>query len=274
MAIEVKDIAEILGFTVKDTTTAEEVKTFLDEKFVSREHAPKDEKIKAAVFGKTVGSIKNSVKKLFEFEPKFVDENDIEVLLEEGKKKFDGLLSAAKETGKEGKDKKYADMEILIADKDKSLGSYKTALQEKEDKINELTTTYTDGLKNYKTEHKLSELKARLPFIEDYKTKEVLRAGFESVLKSKAKFSLNDKDELEVFTADGNPIKHPKKTGEFLKPDEYLSQLAEEQGLLKKNNAQEKKAPLLIPGFNDSGQQPIKSKVHPNALKNANRVEA
>jgi len=274
MAIEVKDLAEILGLKVDDKTTAEDAKTFLDEKFVSREHAPKDDKIIAAIFGKRVGEIRTKVKQLGEFDAKELDALEPIQLIEKLNEKFTSQLTAAQEAAKGGKDKQVTDLEKLIEDKDKSLKAYKEGLKEKEEKINELTTTYTDGLKTYKTNHKLDELKSKIPFVEDYSKKEVLRTGFEALLKTKAKFSLNDKDELEVYSSDGNPIKHPKKTGEFLKPDEFLLQLAEEQGLIKKNNGQQEKQKLFIPGYTEkyeNGQQP-KSKVHAKARANAERV--
>lgn len=276
MAITVKDIGEILGLKDIDETkaTAEEIKSALDEKFVSREHAHKDEGIRNAIVGKTLGSIRTKAKKLFEFDSKEIEKKDIEDILEEVNTKFESKLKEAKEAGGQGKDKRVSDLEILVADKDKSIAAYKTGLEEKEAKINELTNSYTENLKNYKTGHKLDEIKSKLPFVEDYSKKEVLRTGFESMVKSKYKFNLNDKEELEVFTTDGNPIKHPKKTGEFLKPDELLMQLAEEQGLIKKNNASDKNKPvLIIPGYNDkdagnnNGQN--KSKVHAKARAKA-----
>lgn len=275
MPVEIKDLLETIGFKADDLTKVEvaDVKTFMDEKFVSREHAPKDEKIKNAVFGKTIGSIKTKIKQLGEFEEKDVEGQDIEPLLTKLHEKWNNEIKVAKEAAKGGTDKQVLDLQKLIEDKDKSIKAFKDGLKEKEEKIVELTTTYTDGLKNYKTSHKLDELKAKIPFVEDYSKKEVLRTGFEALLKSKAKFTLNDKDELEVFSADGNPIKHPKKTGEFLKPDEFLLQLAEEQGLIKKNNGQTK-TPIFIPGFTEENQSRNngKSKVHPKAARAAERV--
>lgn len=275
MAIKVAEIAEIIGFKIEneETTTAEQIKAFMDEKFVSREHAPKDEKITKAVFGKVLGSARTKAKKLFELDGKEVDGKDIEDIFEDIHAKHTAALAAAKEAGGVGKDKRVADLEALLADKDKSIAAYKTGLSEKEAKIVELNTTYDTNLKNYKKTDKIEKLKSALPFIDDYGKKEVLRTGFESIIHSKYKFDLNDRDDLEVFTSDGNPIKHPKKTGEFLKPDELLYQVAEEQGLLKKNNGTQEKKTLFIPGFTDKQEDPgggqFKSKVHPNARRKA-----
>lgn len=272
MAITVKDIGEILGLKDIDETksTAEEIKAALDEKFVSREYAPKDEKIQKAIFGKRIGEVRTKIKQLGEFDAKELDDVELVPMIEKLDEKYKAQINALKESGTAGKDKRVADLEKLLEDKEKSLKAYKEGLDEKEAKINEITTSYTENLKSYKTNHKLDEIKSKLPFVEDYSKKEVLRTGFESIVKTKFKFNLNEKDELEVFTADGNPIKHPKKTGEFLKPDELLFQVAEEQGLIKKNNAPDKNKPvLIIPGFNDkevngnNGQG--KSKVHPKA---------
>ena len=158
-----------------------------------------------------------------------------------------------------------------MAEKDKSIGSYKTALQEKQEHIDKITGEFNGNLKSYKVNHKLGEVKSKIPFIEDYGRKEVLQSGFEQILSKKYKFNTNEKDELEVTAADGTPIKHPKKAGEFMKPDEVIMMEAEAQGLIKKNNAGTERKTFVIKTSDGTGSE-VKSKVHPNAQKAAQKV--
>lgn len=271
MAITVKDLGEIIGFKIEDEEklTAEEIKTFIDEKFVSRENATKDEKIQKAIVGKLVGSVRTKIKQLGEFDSKELDELKLEEMVDKLNEKFSTQITSLKEKGKEGNDKRVNDLQKELEDKIKSISDYKKALEEKETYIQTKEGEFSNTFKTYKINDQLGKIKSSLPFTDDFQKKEVLKTGFDAMINSKFKFALNDKDELEVFTADGNHIKHPKKAGEFLKPDELLLQEAESQGLIKKNNAVEKK-PLLIPGFNEDGK--TKTKVHPNAMKNAARV--
>jgi len=273
MAITVKDIAGVIGFTIEDEEklNVEDLTKFIDEKFVAREHATKDQKIIDSVFGKTVGSLRTKIKQLGEFDAKEIEGAKIEDLLEKFNEKKNAQIEELKTKGKDGNDKKLNDL-IAELDKEKlSKSELKKALEEKETYIQTKESEFGNTFKSYKINDKVSKIKSSLNFIDDFQKKEVLKTGFDALVNSKYKFELNDKDEVEIFTADGSHIKNPKKAGEFLKPEEVLLIEAELQGLIKKNNAGNEKKTIFVPGT-DEGNQQIKSKVHPAARRNAERV--
>jgi len=272
MAITVKDIAGVIGFNIEDEEklNVEDVTKFIDEKFVSRENATKDQKIIDSVFGKTVGSLRTKIKQIGGFESKEIEGAKVEDLLDRLAEKHNTEVTTLKEKSKEGNDKKLNDLIAELESTKKAKEDFAKALEEKESYIQTKESEFSNTFKSYKVNDKLSKLKGSLNFIEDYQKKEVLKTGFDALIGSKYKFDLNDKEELEVFTIDGSHIKHPKKAGEFLKPEELLLQEAESQGLIKKNNAQEKKT-IFVSGTDDNNGG-VKSKVHPAARRNAERT--
>ena len=219
--------------------------------------------------GKKIGSLTTKIKQLGEFEAKEIEGAKIEDLLTKFAEKKNAQIEEWKSKGKEGNDKKLTDL-IAELDKEKlSKSELKKALEEKETYIQTKESEFGNTFKTYKINDKVGKIKSSLPFIDDFSKKEVLKTGFEALVNSKYKFDLNDKDEVEVFMADGSHIKNPKKAGEFLKPEEVLLMEAEAQGLIKKNNATNEKKIIFV--ADDTNGQQKKSLVHPDARKNATR---
>lgn len=269
MAINLKELGEVIGFNIEDEekVTVEQIKEHIDEKFVAREHAIKDPKIIDSVFGKTVGSLRTKLKSIGGFDTKEVEGQKIEDLLDKLHEKHSAEVTALKAKGEQSTDKRLTDLQKELEDKTKAVTDYKKALEEKETYIQTKESEFTNTFKTYKVNDKLNRAKSTIHFTEDYHKKEVLKTGFDAMINSKYKFQLDDNENLEVVTVSGERIKHPKKAGEFMKPEELLAFEAEKEGLVKKNNLEKEKKTIFV----QSDDEPSKSKVHPNARKNAER---
>jgi len=272
MAITVKDIAGVLGYTIEDEEklVVEDLTKFIDEKFIARDNVIKDDKLVNSIFGKKIGSLTTKIKQIGEFDAKEIEGIKIEELVDKLAEKHNKEVTALKEKSKDGNDKKLNDVTAELEKEKKAKDDFKKALEEKETYIQTKESEFANTFKSYKVNGTLNKIKSALPFIEDYQKKEVLKTGFEALINAKYKFDLNEKDEVEAFTAAGERIKNPKKAGEFLKPEDVLLQEADAQGLIKKNNSGNEKKTIFVSGSQNENV-PIKSKVSEAARKNAER---
>jgi hypothetical protein len=70
---------------------------------------------------------------------------------------------------------------------------------------------------------------------------DIQRVGFESYLNSNFQLDLDEKDGLIIKDKEGKLIPNPNKAGSFLSPVEILDQIADKNGLKKKNNVDTRK---------------------------------
>lgn len=274
MAVELKDVIQSLGIdTDIEKLTIDEFKTAVGTKYVLREEVLKDEEIKKKFVGNVFGKLNTKTAQLFGLKSSEVDGKDFEEILGGIKTKYDVQIKDLTTKAGEGSDKKVKDLEALLAERDVKLATAESGLTTWETKFNTEVADREGKLKTYKLNDKINKVQNSLSdkFTEEYKKNELVRAGFESHINNTYMFDLDDKDEPIVkLKSDGSVVKSKLKIGHTATPDEIWMIEMDAKGVLKKNNASDKK---IITTFvpKDSSE---KSKVHPNAQKALERLSS
>lgn len=257
MAVELKDLAEYLGFTdekLKEFENPEALKAEVDKQFIRRENALKDKDFKKAVTGELLGSITTKAKAIakqhgIEFQPEEIKDQPVEKIIELGFTKFASASATA------------------LEDVKKQIGKPDEALQELQKKYTSLETKYSDTnslletTKNEFTSFKqqtANEIKnAKLTFQEEQEfgkienlfkpnINEVEKIGFRSAIKTKAKFDFDEAGKMIVTDLEGHMIPNKNKHGEFMKPEEFLKEEGLKLGVIPSNqHSKEVKKPII-----------------------------
>lgn len=257
MAVELKDLAEYLGFTdekLKEFENAEALKAEVDKQFIRRENALKDKDFKKAVTGELLGSLTTKAKAIakqhgIEFQPEEIKDQPVEKIIELGFSKFSAASTSALEEAK------------------KLAGKPDEALKELQEKYNKLNSSFGDTNKLLETtkaeftsykDRTASEIKnAKLTFQEEQEfgkienlfkpnINEVEKIGFRSAIKTKAKFDFDEAGKMIVTDLEGHMIPNKNKHGEFMKPEEFLKEEGLKLGVIPANqHSKEVKKPVV-----------------------------
>ena len=279
MALNEEIVGKVLTFlnveSIENEEDFDKFKESFNSRFVSRETAHVDESIKSKVVGKRMGEINS---KLVEFGKALGEDVSFEKLRE---KKVEEVLSDyatlvttkledLKGKAKEGNDKKLNDLSKELEEKQKSLISYKEALEQTQSALQEKESQFQNELKSFKVQTKLKDLKAGISWVDGIT--DVQRTGFDALINSNYKFDIDEKDNPIVTDKDGNLIPLKDKAGVFADPVTIFTQVAEANGLLKKNNLDGNKKTI---NFTRSEQTPDKPKkvssAYEQRLKELNR---
>lgn len=272
MAIELKDIIASLGIDADvEKLTAEDFKTQVEAKYVLRDIALKDPEINTKIQGLIYGKANTKAAQIFGLKSGDVDGKKLDEIFTLVKSNYDTQINALTEQASKGNDKKIEELTKKLADIQSELSVKDAGLQEWEKKYTAEITDREGKLKSYKLNDKINKVHQSLSdkFTEDYKKNELVRTGFETHINNTYVFDLDDKDEPVVkLKADGSFVKSKLKAGHIATPEEiYLSEM-DAKGVLKKNNAENKK---VITNFvSDKGE---KSKLHPKFLAKVGATE-
>lgn len=267
----------LLGFDLKDEKDFDEAKfkEYVDKTYITRDAALKDDEIHKSYTGRILQPVTRQLKKLYDLKDDEVKDKTFDELLTLSKAKTDAAVKALEEKIGKTDDQKVLALTTEIEKEKMRAADLEKALQTKEQeytgKIGELTT----GLKTLKLTQKVNEVKGKVQFIDEFKTDEIKRAGFDAIINQKYAVDLDDKEELVVTSkADGKPVMNPKKSGHFATLLDVLENEAEAAKLLKKNNAPDSTTfkTRIKTGDNVDGKVVDMARVHPNAIKNAERL--
>jgi len=269
--LELKEVLTALGIEADpEKLTSDEFKTNIDSKFVLRENVLKDEDIKKKFTGGVFGKLTTKTAQLFDLSKSEYDGKQYEEILSTVKERYDSKINELSKRAGEGNDKKVEDALKKAAEYELKLQAAEDGLKTWEKKYNEETQNFGSKIKEFKLNDQLSKVRESLTpkFSDEYQKNELVKTGFEAHISNTYVFDLDEKDEPIVkLKADGTPVKSKIKVGHFATPEEILLAEMDAKGVLKKNNVKEKKIISTFANNNGGG----KSKVHPNALRNAER---
>jgi archaellum component FlaC len=224
---------------------------FFSSKFIAKDKAITDPDIISKMEGRRIGSINTTFNRLFGerlgLNADQLKESKLEDVLTTLKDKWDGEVSEIKSKSKDGTDKRLSDMQKQLEDKDKSISSYKSTLEKLETDFNQFKDNSTSEMNDYMVNHQLSEQLSKLNFKDGIS--EIEKAGFKTIIGGSLKFQLDENRKLVVRDANGDPIASKKSAAEHATPVEALVQLADQNSLLRKNNAsnQNSSAKTVVP---------------------------
>lgn len=240
--MEVKELLALLDIEIGDEATLEHAKDAIHDKFVSRAIAHEDADIRKKIMGRELGVLERNIKKglkhlgfeeLDDFNLKAFESDDPDVNPLYGvRSHYQQQIDKLKEEGGKGNSEKVKQLEEQLIKVNTDAKSYKEMLDaakqeystlqenvEQEKKSWMINQSYQDAFKK----HKLSDT------VDEYKLK-----GFESVIKEKYKFDLDD-NRVVVYNSDGERVKNKNKS-DFASLEEVLGQELESANMLKKNN--------------------------------------
>ncbi len=242
--------------------TIEEVRTARDTKFIGRAVVMEDDEFIKKATGKVTGSIQTALNRGFkdleiEFAPEEIKGKKIEEVIALGIEKAKNSFSEIKEKSKAGND-------VKLTAAEKKADEYKLRAKENEDALNatkgqleQKEKEFSNQLKTFKLNHRLSEIKGKIPYsdtADDFKKK-----GFDMVFSENYKVDLDEKDEIILTDAEGKRIPTASKAGFYGFEDVYKQEL-EKAGMLKKNGQTTEKKVFtgLNGGANGNGGSPAK----------------
>lgn len=252
MAKTIKELTPEQKDEILSYIDLEDFENFSDQfnkKYFTKQTAITDEEIVSAVTGKRIKSIESRFLELAkEIDPSMTKSKLGETHLEEAIENFIPVVkskwSELETKAKSGNDKKVNDLLEEIKQKDQSILSYKELAEKEANEKEEILTKSTSEMKNFKLSHAYNELKNKLSWIDN--ATDVDRLGFDTLIKTKYKIDLNDKDEIQILTSEGKPIPSKVKGGQMADPFEILDMELEVNKKKKLNNAKDSKVILPL----------------------------
>lgn len=235
---EKDEILNYLGF--------EDFENFKDQfpqKFLTVDSAITNETVIQKVTGKRLGEIAGKLHKVAKFlNPEMSLDKFNEKKIEENIPEIENLLQTKfnelQESAKSGNDKKLNDALAQLAEKDKSISSYKELAEKEAAERERVTNEFQTGMKTYKINHQFEQYKSKLNWIDD--PTDVQRIGFDTKIGSSYRFDLDEKENLIVLDKDGKPIPSKLHAGKMADAYEILDAELEANKLKKLNNADNK----------------------------------
>lgn len=235
---EAKDLLKYVG--IED---AENFKEQFPTKFLTVDSAITNETVIQKVTGKRLGEIAGKLHKVAKFlNPEISLDKFNEKKIEENIPEIENLLQTKfnelQESAKSGNDKKLNDALAQLAEKDKSISSYKELAEKEAAERERVTNEFQTGMKTYKINHQFEQYKSKLNWIDE--PTDVQRIGFDTKIGSSYRFDLDEKENLIVLDKEGKPIPSKSHAGKMADPLEILDAELEANKLKKLNNADNK----------------------------------
>lgn len=234
MAVELKDLAEYLGYTdeqLKEFADADALKEDLDKQFIRRENATKDKDFMKSVSGKLLNSLETkfvSTAKEYgvEFKPEEVKGAALEKVFTLGFEKLSNASTTALKAmeDKVGKpDERVKELEDKFTAAQKERDGFKGLLETTKTEFNTFKEQKETEIKNAKLNFQKEQLLANVPWKAGIK--DIEKQGFLSIIEKSAKFDFDTDGKFVVKDLEGNFIPSKAKHGDFVKPDEYIKEL-------------------------------------------------
>ncbi len=270
--MSLKKAAEILGYDLKDEAdfNADSFKEYVDQHFITREAALKDEEIQSKITGKVLGSITTKVAQTFGLKNSEYQGKKVEEVVALGYEKINGEMAKLKESAGKGDDERVKKLTAELETKQQALEDLEKNLEAERTGRQTDVGNLTTALKQVKLQTKVKEIKSAIPFVDEYHGDEIKQAGFDAIINNNYKVDLDENDNVVVYDKAGKPVKHPTVSSKYAGLDDVLKMEAEKRGLLKKN-----KVPVTRTLEIQSGEGTRKvdvAKIHPKALKHEQKL--
>lgn len=235
MPVELKDLAEYLGYNeeaLKGFENVDAFKAHADKEFIRRANATKDPELKKQMFGEVFGiqetKVKQAAKKFgIEFKPEEIKDKSPIDIAEIALEKFASVSNAAMEDlkGKVGKpDKMVQEWEEKYNKLKSSFEDTKNLLDTTKNEFTSYQEKTANEIKNAKLNFQKEQLLGGIQWKPGIK--DIEKQGFLSIIEKTAKFDFDENNQFVVKDAEGRFIPNKAKHGEFMKPDEWLKDLA------------------------------------------------
>lgn len=252
--IDLKQLNEFAGIEAENF---DQFKEQFQTKFVLKENVVKDPDLTSAITGKVMGSQMTKIRQMFkeegieitEEETKTIKKN--EELFQLGMNKLKGTfinqIEDVKKSSALGSDERLKEYESRISKIEKEKNDIKAAWKSTGEEFEKYKSDISTAMKHKEIDYKVSKAKESLKL--RAKINEAERAGFESILKNRLKFDMDDSGSLVIMNANGERIKSKVKAGDFMPAEEAMQEIVNELGLGESNPHAGKPAPQ-IPAMN------------------------
>jgi hypothetical protein len=252
--IDLKQLNEFAGIEAENF---DQFKEQFQQKFVLKENVVKDPDLTSAITGKVMGSQMTKIRQMFkeegieitEEETKTIKKN--EELFQLGMNKLKGTfinqIEDVKKSSALGSDERLREYETRIQKIEKEKNDIKAAWKSTGEEFEKYKSDISTAMKQKEIDYKVSKAKESLKL--RAKINEAERAGFESILKNRLKFDMDDTGSLIIMNANGERIKSKVKAGDFMPAEEAMQEIVNELGLGETNPHAGKPAPQ-IPAMN------------------------
>ena len=285
--IDLKQLNEFAGIEAENF---DQFKEQFQQKFVLKENVVKDPDLTSAITGKVMGSQMTKIRQMFkeegieitEEETKTIKKNEELFALGMNKLKgsFINQIEDVKKSNALGSDERLREYEARIQKIEKEKNDIKSAWKSTGEEFEKYKSEISTAMKNKEIDYKVSKAKESLKL--RAKINEAERAGFESILKNRLKFDMDDSGSLVIMNANGERIKSKVKAGDFMPAEEAMQEIVNELGLGESNPHAGKPAPQMPPinqgfGLGNRNPRPMPNqqapamatgkRIHPRATK-------
>lgn len=234
-----KLLSQLTGYTYDETTgfNFDTFKNWFAAKFISREAALTDADLINKITGKRINAFETKFIRAFGLQADEVKNKRLEEILDTAVTKHNATVEELKTQLNTGTDERIAELNNQLGERSKSVDELTAQLSATNQAFETYKTESAGKFKSYKIGEELNKIYASLNFIDGFDSDEVRRAGFNSLISNKYVFDLDADDNLVVTDKAGKPVKYPAKPNEAASAITVLTQEAESNNLLKKNNA-------------------------------------
>lgn len=251
------DLKSFCEFTGIEAENFDQFKEQFQSKFIVKENVIKDPEITDKIYGKIMGSQMTKIRQMFkeegveftEEETKAIKKNDELLVLGLNKLKggFINQIEDVKKSNSVGADQRLSEYEARIAKIEKEKNDIKAAWKSTGEEFEKYKSDISTAMKQKEIDYKVSKAKESLKL--RAKINEAERAGFESILKNRLKFDMDDTGSLVIMNSNGERIKSKVKAGDFMPAEEAMQEIVNELGLGETNPHAGKPAPQ-VPAMN------------------------
>jgi hypothetical protein len=252
--IDLKQLNEFAGIEAENF---DQFKEQFQTKFVLKENVVKDPDLTSAITGKVMGSQMTKIRQMFkeegieitEEETKTIKKNEELFALGMNKLKgtFINQIEDVKKSSALGSDERLREYETRIQKIEKEKNDIKAAWKSTGEEFEKYKSDISTAMKQKEIDYKVSKAKESLKL--RAKINEAERAGFESILKNRLKFDMDDTGSLVIMNFNGERIKSKVKAGDFMPAEEAMQEIVNELGLGETNPHAGKPAPQ-VPAMN------------------------
>lgn len=277
----IKDVVAKLGFNIEkdDDFDMEKFEGHFQNTYVPVDAVLKDESIKKKIVGKTLGSLGTKAAQTFGLKAADVEGKPLEEVFALVQTIYAGQIADLTEKATKGNDENVRTLteELGVAKSERNAAMEGVTQLKAEKEASD--KKWSENINAYKLNDKLGKIKSSIAekLTDDYQKNELVKTGFDSHLASTFIFELDPEKEtlLVKDKKSGEYVKSKKNLGQLADPEEVILGEADAKGVLKKNNAPQKKLPETQQQQqrqqNNNNNNEDGPRIHPNALKRTQR---
>lgn len=238
--MDTTELLSVLG--VDGVENIDQFKDKFNAKFVSREVAIKDPEIKSKVTGQITGGLTTLFKREFGLSNEEIEGKKVEEVFSLGLEKNKKVISELEVNAGKQKDEVVIELQTKAEKYKKTADEYKFQIDGLAKALEEKESNFVKEKKGWVINHNYGETykKVSSQFADEVVSDTLKIEGFNTIVSKTFQFDLDENGALAVYDKEGGRIQNPNKLGSFLTPEEALLKVANDNKLLKMNNAGKK----------------------------------